>query len=173
MHGSLQFALAALLASVALAAPTTNGLVKRSFEAQTNGRELFNPLDEINLTHRKYGWQIIIINPESETTSTVQLEPPVPFSTSTIAGFTTAAVPTSLPTASPSGSPSASSSSTGPYGNGTKTSSSASPTGTGSGGSEDGTVSANPESNEKEYLSPVTVGGQKLNLNFDTGSADL
>ena len=40
---------------------------------------------------------------------------------------------------------------------------------------DDGTgeVTASPEENESEYLSPVTIGGQKLNLNFDTGSADL
>ena len=37
----------------------------------------------------------------------------------------------------------------------------------------DGTVSANPGQNDFEYLSPVTVGGQTLNLNFDTGSSDL
>jgi hypothetical protein len=36
-----------------------------------------------------------------------------------------------------------------------------------------GEVTATPEENESEYLSPVTIGGQKLNLNFDTGSADL
>lgn len=41
----------------------------------------------------------------------------------------------------------------------------------GDGGS--GEVNAHPEENESEYLSPVTIGGQKLNLNFDTGSADL
>jgi hypothetical protein len=36
-----------------------------------------------------------------------------------------------------------------------------------------GEVTATPEENESEYLSPVAIGGQKLNLNFDTGSADL
>lgn len=167
MHGSLQLALTALAASVALAAPApaSNGLVKRSFQAQTNGRGLArNPIDEINLTHRKYGWEIIIINPEAETTSTVTLEPPVPFSTTSPAAPSTSAYSTSSPTFTPAAPA--------PYGNGTKTSSSASPTGTGA-GSENGVVAANPEENEKEYLSPVTIGGQKLNLNFDTGSADL
>ena len=37
----------------------------------------------------------------------------------------------------------------------------------------DGTVSANPEEYDSEYLSPVTIGGQTVNLDFDTGSADL
>jgi hypothetical protein len=36
-----------------------------------------------------------------------------------------------------------------------------------------GEVKASPEPNESEYLSPVKIGGQQLNLNFDTGSADL
>ena len=37
----------------------------------------------------------------------------------------------------------------------------------------DGSVAANPEQYDAEYLSPVTIGGQTLNLDFDTGSADL
>jgi hypothetical protein len=50
------------------------------------------------------------------------------------------------------------------------------PSSTASASSDDdgtGEVTATPEENESEYLSPVTIGGQKLNLNFDTGSADL
>lgn len=38
---------------------------------------------------------------------------------------------------------------------------------------QDGTVSATPEQFDSEYLSPVTIGGQTVNLDFDTGSADL
>jgi hypothetical protein len=37
----------------------------------------------------------------------------------------------------------------------------------------DGTVTATPEQYDAEYLCPVTIGGQTLNLDFDTGSADL
>ena len=37
----------------------------------------------------------------------------------------------------------------------------------------DGTVPANPEQYDSEYLCPVTIGGQTLNLDFDTGSSDL
>ena len=36
-----------------------------------------------------------------------------------------------------------------------------------------GTVSASPEQYDSEYLSPVTVGGSTVMLDFDTGSADL
>ena len=37
----------------------------------------------------------------------------------------------------------------------------------------DGTVAANPEEYDSAYLSPVTIGGQLVNLDFDTGSSDL
>ncbi|KAF2799012.1 acid protease [Melanomma pulvis-pyrius CBS 109.77] len=36
-----------------------------------------------------------------------------------------------------------------------------------------GTVAANPEQNAALFLSPVNVGGQILNLDFDSGSSDL
>jgi hypothetical protein len=40
-------------------------------------------------------------------------------------------------------------------------------------GAQIGSVAANPEPNAAEYLSPVSIGGQTLNLDFDTGSSDL
>jgi hypothetical protein len=36
-----------------------------------------------------------------------------------------------------------------------------------------GTVAALPEENDMEYLCEATIGGTKMILNFDTGSADL
>jgi aspergillopepsin I len=36
-----------------------------------------------------------------------------------------------------------------------------------------GEVAAIPSVNDREYLSPVTIGGQTLHLDFDTGSSDL
>ncbi|KAK5111480.1 hypothetical protein LTR62_004932 [Meristemomyces frigidus] len=38
---------------------------------------------------------------------------------------------------------------------------------------QSGSVAANPEQFDESYLCPVSVGGQTLNLDFDTGSADL
>ncbi|TWU72173.1 hypothetical protein ED733_000525 [Metarhizium rileyi] len=36
-----------------------------------------------------------------------------------------------------------------------------------------GAVEAKPEKNEAEFISPVKIGGQMVNLDFDTGSSDL
>lgn len=36
-----------------------------------------------------------------------------------------------------------------------------------------GLVSAVPEPNDAEFISATTVGGQQLNMDFDTGSSDL
>lgn len=54
--------------------------------------------------------------------------------------------------------------------------STAPPTPTGGSPTGDGDtaeVTTTPEQYESEYLSPVSIGGQELNLNLDTGSGDL
>lgn len=43
----------------------------------------------------------------------------------------------------------------------------------GNSGSATGKVAATPEKLDAEFLSPVTIGGQTLMMNFDTGSSDL
>jgi hypothetical protein len=42
-----------------------------------------------------------------------------------------------------------------------------------SSGADNGQVSATSSQNDAEFLSPVTVGGQTLVMNFDTGSSDM
>lgn len=37
----------------------------------------------------------------------------------------------------------------------------------------EGSVTTTPQSDDTEYLTPVTVGDSTLHLDFDTGSADL
>ncbi len=44
---------------------------------------------------------------------------------------------------------------------------------TGGGGRGSGQVSAFPVNQDSEYICPITVGGQILNVNLDTGSSDL
>ena len=39
--------------------------------------------------------------------------------------------------------------------------------------SENGEVSATPSQNDAEFLSPVSIGGQTLVMDFDTGSSDM
>ena len=41
------------------------------------------------------------------------------------------------------------------------------------GGHGSGSVVANPMLHNSQYLSPVTIGGQTMNLDVDTGSSDL
>lgn len=45
--------------------------------------------------------------------------------------------------------------------------------GTGGAGSENGQVSATGTQNDAEFLSPVSVGGQTLIMDFDSGSSDM
>lgn len=44
---------------------------------------------------------------------------------------------------------------------------------TSSNGSESGEVTASPTQDDAEFLSPVSVGGQTLVMDFDTGSSDM
>lgn len=147
------FLIAALVVTAALAAPQPHTLQKRSFHAHSHGRGL-SAKQEIARTHRKFGWDIIVADSPSPAviTSTVIVPP---------AG--TGGVPAPTGYGSPTWDNSTSSTAT----------SGAASTPTSGSGSEDGEVTATPEADESEYLSPVTVGGQKLTLNFDTGSADL
>lgn len=39
--------------------------------------------------------------------------------------------------------------------------------------SDVGTVTATPETGDSEFLAPISVGGQTMNMDFDSGSSDL
>ncbi|PPJ56623.1 hypothetical protein CBER1_01813 [Cercospora berteroae] len=135
-------------------------LQKRSFKAPVPGRGRQGAVEELLRVHKKYDWTIVVA---------AEGAPLYPISTTTSHSIATAStVPTfkTLTTLSPV--PSNSPPTYGPYPNST---SSAPPTPTK--GSGDGEVSAIPEENEIQYLAPVTIGGQKLYLNFDSGSSDL
>ncbi|EMC91743.1 hypothetical protein BAUCODRAFT_79696 [Baudoinia panamericana UAMH 10762] len=102
--------------------------------------------------YAKYGWEIIILGSNGPIAT---ISNGTPSSTPT---------PTTIPTSSVTSEVAATSAA--PFSN-----SSASSSGTSSG--MVGEVVATPEENESEYLEPVTVGGQVLNMDFDTGSADF
>jgi len=38
---------------------------------------------------------------------------------------------------------------------------------------EEGTVTATPETGDSEFLAPISIGGQTMNMDFDSGSSDL
>lgn len=38
---------------------------------------------------------------------------------------------------------------------------------------QEGTVTATSVQGDREFLSPVTIGGQTITMNFDTGSSDM
>lgn len=168
MAPAMQLFMLVALAVSSLAAPATSKtLAKRTFKLAAAGRGKLDPVRENIRVHRKYGWTISVLPSEIEQAavddSAASRAPPAPFSTadsvSTLAAYGADSTLTSVPTSTRRPVPS--------YGN-----SSGRPSTTKS--SEDGEVTAKPEPNESEYLAAVTIGGdQKLNLNFDTGSADL
>jgi hypothetical protein len=176
MAQSILIFLIILFAAVTLGAPPhRNSLQKRSFHAHARGRGHLTPQQEMLRAHRKYNWEIIIAeDPEigggysvavpnysaRATQMSVSTAAAVPqVLTHTV--FVTASPPTETDAASPIVESAAL--------NSTKTSN----TPTATARNEDGEVTTVPEENESEYLSETSVGGQLLNLNFDTGSADL
>ena len=166
MHRSITF-LVAILAACALAAPMPKkALSKRygSFTVPSKGRQNLhrNSRNEIARAYRKYGWEIVIVNPSTGE----EWNPFAPEPSSTSAAPVEATSTASSSEAAASGASSM----------GGSTTVVASPAATSAAaGSDngDGEVAANPETNESEYLSPVSIGGQTLMLDFDTGSADL
>lgn len=200
MQPSITLVGLAFMAAGALAAPMPEKqLSKRNifkaFSHPHHGRTPFNhrnPAAEMVKAYRKYGWEIVLMNHDSDSSwnpldsifgggeeSSSAAEPWYPQPTSSAAPYSysvpgsSAAWPAATSSA-PFGDSSEAATSV-PFG--TVTSSAPASTSSAfSGGNGDditGEVAAHPEENESEYLSPVTIGGQELNLDFDTGSADL
>ncbi|EME40971.1 hypothetical protein DOTSEDRAFT_37691 [Dothistroma septosporum NZE10] len=182
----------AATAAVARTSDNTVHLAKRSFAAKSHGRGRVDPFDDIVRTHRKFGWKVLEQNaqPEAVTQPTDggSIEPPAPFSTSSVG--TAAVAPTSYVTISVNAGHAASgaihptvtvtlpssgigASTPTAYGTPIYTNTSSTVQTATRTGSEDGEVTTVPEANEAEYLTSITIGGQKLQMNFDTGSADL
>lgn len=156
------------MAFLALAAPTPSQkqLAKRSFTVPIKPRVgvARNGGAEMVRTYGKFGWEIVVITSNNPVAGIGGGDPssagPAPFATSSA---TTLATST---TSSSEGSDAAAATSV-------FTTSAATTTAASSSGSETGEVTATPEADQSEYLESVSVGGQTLNLDFDTGSADL
>ena len=155
MHSIFALLACALMSITALAAPTpTKKLAKRSFKIPSVPRIAVarSPIDEMSRTYLRMGWEIVLLEPpspfDSDVSSSSTSAAPVVAATSSTTTLTAVATSSSVAPATTSTVPV-------------------------DDGNENGEVDAAPEANEAEYLSPVTIGGQSLHLDFDTGSADL
>jgi aspergillopepsin I len=187
MYQIFSFALAAIFASCALAAPlpTTKALAKRTFRVPVPARfglkrGYRNPRNELVKTYAKYGWEIILTNPDDFWGQLLGGDGGSGdgSSASAPAPATSSAVPQSSNGDSSDGSnPAVVTVTATTYAPAASTASVAPPASSTASSSKDngdtGEVAADPEPNESEYLSPVSIGGQTLHLDFDTGSADL
>lgn len=150
----------AILATLALAAPTSNrALKKRSFTVPRVRSSSYvpDPTTAMAKAFRKFGWQFTVGANQNAATGTA--------ATNTTGHHhhhhhhhhnTTAA-------ASVSANSNAD----------TSTFASAAAAASARSGDDTSEVAATAADNGAEYLAPVTIGGQQLNLDFDTGSADL
>lgn len=154
----------AILATIALAAPTKRSFglsvgftMNNSFKVSRtrNTEYVRSPSKALTRAYRKFGWEM----PSSLSDLISDFEGLV---TGTSATASTS-VSSSSTTVDLSGAKYASSSVV----------ASASASATASTSNETGEVTATPADEGAEYLSEVSIGGQKVNLNFDTGSADL
>lgn len=166
--------LVVLLVACALAAPTPRSLSKRTFKLASRGRPTHhrNPAEEMARAYKKFGWEIIIVNP-GPSGSTTTLDLPGPSGTVTLAPVSSAAetapASSAVETTPASSSSAPASSAVVAAPTNSSNSSTASPTASG----DQGEVQASPEANDSEYLEKVTIGGQQLVMDFDTGSSDL
>lgn len=182
--------LIAVMAMCALAAPFPATLPQKrsSFSVSVKPRveARLAPKDAIVKAYGKYGWTSKLSNLAKRhhhkddnstgddqpwwlpdlTTSTVI----IPAATSAPAIASSAAV-----TSAAAGATSSASANTAGDANkhSSTTAGTATTTGSATSSADTGSVEASPEADDSEYLEAVTIGGQKLTLDFDTGSSDL
>ncbi|KXT03267.1 hypothetical protein AC578_4754 [Pseudocercospora eumusae] len=170
MKLSLLTTLALTSAALSAPAPHAKSLVKRSFKAPAPGRSLNSPFDDINRARRKWGWSVIVENQsgyQSYDAQSTSAAAPV------VVTSTYYAAPSSAPLSTASPTTGNGTNGTTPSYDGITPTTASYPSASPTGGNEDGEAVTTPEENESQYLTPVHVGGQLMNLNFDTGSADL
>nr|POE72398.1 penicillopepsin-1 [Quercus suber] len=169
----LSFLLIAITALGALAAPTrqtrTNAVAKRDFKVRVAPPRIGavrSSRDQVRRTFAKYGWEIITGRVDTLDTILDEVDSSLASATNTIT-VTINVEPTASAASIDDSNTSIATASTV-----AKPPVVAAPeaTTTQDGMSE---VTATPESGDREYLAPVIIGGQTLNLDFDTGSADL
>ena len=176
---------------------------ERKFKIKSGGHRKLSPAEAMLQAYNKHGWEIIIFpwlyggSSSAATFPSATAAPGYGYSSSAFGGGSTSGPAPSATGSAPGYGPPASSSfaagssggaasappasSSGGSSSGGAPSPSAtqsagpqpSTSGTPTDGSEEGEVTATPEQNESQYLAPVVIGGQTLNLNLDTGSADL
>lgn len=147
----------AIAATTVLGAPfaPVKTRAKGHFKVVGKGRTKLVPAEEFAHAYRKHGWEIIIWNQGQDSEG--------------FGSQSSSAAPSASST-----SPPRAGSSTAPFASGNTTKSpSPGTTGSPTAGAEEGEVTATGERNDAEYISPITIGGQTLNLNLDTGSSDL
>ncbi|KAK1072912.1 hypothetical protein LTR74_002144 [Friedmanniomyces endolithicus] len=196
LHATTTLAILAILAAHALAAPFPFQAINHvpqtfKFDVKPRHSGTRTPLQELVYTYAKYGWQIVIIdpfNPFSIVDGSSSSDPAPAATTSSAAPtetesmdaansssdvpiVTTVTAIVSVMASSPS--PASSTAPSTFAASSVATSASAVQSATTTANGETGQVTASPEQNDSEYLSPVTIGGQALTLDFDTGSADL
>ncbi|KAH9219540.1 aspartic peptidase domain-containing protein [Leptodontidium sp. 2 PMI_412] len=172
----LQALLLLALVSFALAVPTRNAPIqKRSFKVERvanpnfKGRSVGAGTRALIKAHRKYS--IPLPQGLVDAMNAANAANAAPAATVADALSNSASVQVGVPAGGQKAKAKASGtrSATGSLSTGGASSSKAN----GTAGKGTGIVTATPEQGDVEYLSPVNIGGQTINMDFDTGSSDL